>query len=97
MLAVVFHCPDMSLIREQELTPNMDKALHLDILVDLIRGGQNPQLFHRSLLLFASVARFAPSAVLHNVMPIFTFMGSDVLHRDDSYSFRVVQKVCNLH
>jgi hypothetical protein len=53
---------------------------------------QNPQVFHRCLLLFASIARFAPGAVLHHVMPIFTFMGSDVFHRDDSYSFRVVQK-----
>jgi len=26
-------------------------------------------------------------------MPVFTFMGSNVFHRDDSYSFRVVQKV----
>ena len=40
----------------------------------------------------ASLARIAPDAVLHNVMPIFTFMGSNVFHRDDAYSFRVVQK-----
>jgi hypothetical protein len=26
-------------------------------------------------------------------MPIFTFMGSNIFHRDDVYSFRVVQKV----
>jgi U3 small nucleolar RNA-associated protein 10 len=26
-------------------------------------------------------------------MPVFTFMGSNVFHRDDSYSFKVVQKV----
>jgi hypothetical protein len=24
---------------------------------------------------------------------VFTFMGSNVFHRDDNYSFRVVQKV----
>ena len=41
----------------------------------------------------ASLARLAPEAVLLNIMPIFTFMGSNVFHRDDSYSFRVVQKV----
>lgn len=44
----------------------------------------------------ASLARIAPDAVLHNVMPVFTFMGSNIFHRDDTYSFRVVQKVCNL-
>lgn len=41
----------------------------------------------------ASLTRLAPDSVLHNVMPVFTFMGSNVFHRDDSYSFRVVQKV----
>ena len=42
-----------------------------------------------------TLTRLAPDAVLRNVMPIFTFMGSNVFHRDDTYSFRVVQKVCN--
>ena len=41
----------------------------------------------------ATLTRLAPDAVLRNVMPIFTFMGSNVFHRDDTYSFRVVQKV----
>lgn len=54
----------------------------------------NPQTFHQALLLMASLARLAPESVLHNVMPIFTFMGSNVFHRDDTYSFRVIQKVC---
>jgi hypothetical protein len=53
----------------------------------------NPQTFHQALLLMASLSRLAPDSVLHNVMPVFTFMGSNVFHRDDSYSFRVVQKV----
>jgi len=53
----------------------------------------NPQTFHQALLLMASLARLAPESVLHNVMPVFTFMGSNVFHRDDTYSFRVIQKV----
>ena len=53
----------------------------------------NPQTFHQALLLISSLAHLAPEAVLRNVMPIFTFMGSSVLHRDDEYSFKVVQKV----
>ena len=52
----------------------------------------NPQTFHQALLLISSLAHLAPEAVLRNVMPIFTFMGSSVLHRDDEYSFKVVQK-----
>ncbi|KAJ7042839.1 hypothetical protein C8F04DRAFT_1251651 [Mycena alexandri] len=71
------------------LTPT---AIRLDILVDLIRVADNPQTFNQALLLMATLARLAPDSVLHNVMPVFTFMGSNVFHRDDSYSFRVVQK-----
>ena len=54
---------------------------------------ENPQTFHQALLLMASLARLAPDSVLHNVMPVFTFMGSNVFHRDDAYSFKVVQQV----
>ncbi|KAH8987299.1 hypothetical protein EDB92DRAFT_1876367 [Lactarius akahatsu] len=67
-------------------------GIRLDILVDIIRVSESPQTFHQALLLIASLARVAPKSVLHNVMPVFTFMGSNVFHRDDNYSFRVVQK-----
>jgi U3 small nucleolar RNA-associated protein 10 len=56
-------------------------------------ASESPQTFHQALLLIASLARVAPKSVLHNIMPVFTFMGSNVFHRDDNYSFRVVQKV----
>ncbi|KAF7373573.1 U3 small nucleolar RNA-associated protein 10 [Mycena sanguinolenta] len=76
--------------------PNLaPSAIRLDILVDLIRVADNPQTFNQALLLMATLARLAPDSVLHNVMPIFTFMGSNVFHRDDSYSFKVVQKTVN--
>ncbi|KAJ8075131.1 snoRNA-binding rRNA-processing protein utp10 [Marasmius tenuissimus] len=71
------------------LAPN---AIRIDILVELIRVTENPQTFHQALLLIASLARLAPDSVLHNIMPVFTFMGSNVFHRDDAYSFAVVQK-----
>lgn len=67
--------------------------IRLDVLVELIRVSENPQTFNQALLLMATLTRLAPDAVLRNVMPIFTFMGSNVFHRDDTYSFRVVQKV----
>ncbi|KII90106.1 hypothetical protein PLICRDRAFT_686024 [Plicaturopsis crispa FD-325 SS-3] len=75
------------------VAPNLSpSAIRLDILVELIRVADNPQTFHQALLLVASLSRLAPESVLHNIMPVFTFMGSNVFHRDDSYSFRVVQK-----
>ncbi|KAI0311668.1 hypothetical protein OF83DRAFT_1068421 [Amylostereum chailletii] len=62
-------------------------AIRLDVLVDIIRMSDNPQTFHQALLLIASLARLAPDSVLQNIMPVFTFMGSNVFHRDDTYSF----------
>ncbi|KAG6909155.1 hypothetical protein DXG01_001782 [Tephrocybe rancida] len=71
------------------LTPSV---IRLEILVELIRVSDNPQTFHQALFLMANLARLAPDSVLHNVMPVFTFMGSNVFHRDDAYSFKVVQQ-----
>ncbi|KAF9969190.1 HEAT repeat-containing protein 1, partial [Actinomortierella ambigua] len=33
-----------------------------------------------------------PEKVLHNIMPVFTFMGANVLRQDDNYSFHVIQQ-----
>ena len=43
-------------------------------------------------MVISELARFIPEAVLHNVMPIFTFMGASDFQRDDAYSFSVVEK-----
>ncbi|KJA17838.1 hypothetical protein HYPSUDRAFT_191636 [Hypholoma sublateritium FD-334 SS-4] len=73
--------------------PNLSPTvIRLDILVEVIRVSGNPQTFQQALLLIANLARLAPDSVLYNVMPVFTFMGSNVFHRDDSYSFKVVQQ-----
>lgn len=77
--------------------PVSANALRVDVLVDIIRSSDAPQTSHQALLLLGGLARLAPESVLVNVMPVFTFMGSNVLGRDDSYSFRVIQKVRPSH
>lgn len=57
-------------------------------------ASNNPQTYHQALVLISTLSRLAPESVLRDIMPIFTFMGSNVFHRDDAYSFNVVQKVC---
>jgi U3 small nucleolar RNA-associated protein 10 len=52
----------------------------------------SPPSSNQALLLLSTLAKLAPDSVLQNIMPVFTFMGSNVFHRDDSYSFRVIQK-----
>ncbi len=29
---------------------------------------------------------------MHNIMPIFTFMGANIMRQDDQYSFQVITK-----
>ncbi|TKY85315.1 hypothetical protein EX895_005477 [Sporisorium graminicola] len=69
------------------------QALRADIIVSVIKSSNNPQSFQHALLLLSKIASIAPETVLHNVMPIFTFVGSTVLQRDDAFSFSVVEKV----
>jgi len=64
---------------------------HLSLMTPIV--SDNTQTTHQALLLMASLTRLTPESVLHNVMPVFIFMGSNVFHRDDSYSFKVVQQV----
>ncbi|KAJ6578862.1 hypothetical protein DFH09DRAFT_980162 [Mycena vulgaris] len=89
LMSAVEHSAE-KIVEVPNLTPSV---IRLDILVELIRVADNPQTFNQALLLMATLARLSsPDSVLHNVMPVFTFMGSNVFHRDDSYSFKVVQR-----
>ncbi|KAL4062956.1 hypothetical protein V8B97DRAFT_2026593 [Scleroderma yunnanense] len=78
-----------------QITEPLSRPIRLEVLVELIRVTDNSQTFNEALLLMANLARLTPDSVLHNIMPIFTFMGSNVFHRDDSYSFKVVQNTIN--
>jgi U3 small nucleolar RNA-associated protein 10 len=59
----------------------------------LYTASTNPRTSQRALLVTAELARLIPDSVLHNAMPIFTFMGASDFQRDDAYSFGVVEKV----
>lgn len=66
--------------------------IRADTIVNVVKSSSNPQTFQQALLLLSTVARLAPDTVLHNAMPIFTFVGSTMLQRDDSFSFTVIEK-----
>jgi len=68
------------------------ESLGVEVLVKLIRSSSNPRTSQMALLFIGSLARLVPYAVLHNVMPIFTYVGSSDFQRDDAYSFAVVEK-----
>ena len=68
-------------------------AIRADVLVDCIRSTESPQVRNTALLLVSALATVAPELILHSVMPVFTFMGANVLHQDDDFSAYVVKQV----
>lgn len=74
-------------------TTDIIQSLRVDTVVNVIKTSKNPSTFQQALLLLSSIATLAPEIVLHSAMPIFTFVGSSVLQRDDTYSFTVVERV----
>ena len=69
-----------------------DDALRADLIVQCIRVTENPQTHSCALLLLSAIAKTHPDAVLMNIMPIFTYMGANILRNEDNYSFHVVQQ-----
>ncbi|PGG96383.1 hypothetical protein AJ80_09838 [Polytolypa hystricis UAMH7299] len=67
-------------------------AIRADLIVDCVRVSSSPQVQNTAILLVAGLAKIAPELVLHSVMPIFTFMGSNVLKKDDEYSAAVIDQ-----
>lgn len=63
------------------------------MIIDCVRTSESQQVQNTALLLVAALATVAPEIVLHSVMPIFTFMGSSVLRKDDEYSALVIDQV----
>ncbi|KAL4973598.1 U3 small nucleolar RNA-associated protein 10 [Aspergillus desertorum] len=73
--------------------PQFDtSAVRADLVVDCVRTTESPQVQNTALLLVAGLSVIAPELILHSVMPIFTFMGSSVLRKDDDYSVSVIDQ-----
>ncbi|KAK8849743.1 hypothetical protein IAR55_005078 [Kwoniella newhampshirensis] len=83
----------LALVEKIEDPAEINRAhVGIEVVIKVIRASTNPRTSQRTLLVAAELARLIPDAVLHNVMPIFTFMGASDFQRDDAYSFGVVEK-----
>ncbi|XP_053690561.1 HEAT repeat-containing protein 1 homolog [Sabethes cyaneus] len=92
ILSLLLHCcTDAAAAPEQEALSG--SAFIVELIVQCIRGTQNPQTHHHALLLLAHVAHLVPDQVLQNMMEIFTFMGSSVVRHDDVYSIQIISKI----
>ncbi|KAJ7987637.1 hypothetical protein DPEC_G00328550 [Dallia pectoralis] len=69
-----------------------EDKFNVELVVQCVRVSDMPQTHHQALLLLGSLAGIFPEKVLHNIMPIFTFMGANIMRLDDAYSFQVINK-----
>jgi U3 small nucleolar RNA-associated protein 10 len=69
-----------------------EDVIRTDLIVQCIRVTENPQTHNAALLLLAAIGLTHPQVVILNIMPVFTFMGANILRQDDNYSFHVVQQ-----
>uniref|UniRef100_A0A182VU08 HEAT repeat-containing protein 1 n=1 Tax=Anopheles minimus TaxID=112268 RepID=A0A182VU08_9DIPT len=81
------------MVQDESPFANAASMFKVEQIVQCIRGTQNPQTHHHALLLLAHVARYVPEQVLHNMMEIFTFVGSSIVRQDDAYSFQIISKI----
>lgn len=70
-----------------------DKVFEITLVVQCIRNTQNPQTHHHALQLLSHTAAMIPELVLHNMMDIFTFVGSSVVRRDDAYTYQIISNI----
>lgn len=83
----------LALVERIQSAEEIQRAhIGVEVIIKVIRASTNPRTSQRALLVASELARLIPDAVLHNIMPIFTFMSASDLQRDDAYSFGVVEK-----
>jgi len=74
------------------LPADVAQVVRADTIVSAIQVSANTQSINHAILLLARFARLDAELVLHNVMPIFTFVGLSVLQRDDRFTLSVVEQ-----
>ncbi|KAF2183654.1 hypothetical protein K469DRAFT_634795 [Zopfia rhizophila CBS 207.26] len=84
--------PMVDKLKQIQQPADYQAAIRVDLLIDCIRHSTSPQVQNGTLLLIASLASWVPELVLHNLMPIFTFIGSTLLRQKDDYSAHVVDQ-----
>jgi U3 small nucleolar RNA-associated protein 10 len=84
--------PIVITLKEHPEAAEYQSAVRADLLIDVIRHSTSPQVQNSALLLISSLATWVPDMILHNLMPIFTFIGSTLLRQQDDYSAQVVDK-----
>eukprot|EP00127_Corallochytrium_limacisporum_P001561 Clim_evm14s66 gene=Clim_evmTU14s66 len=72
-------------------------AMRADVAVTCLRISRNPATQHQALNVLNTMARLQPHRVVHEVMPIFTFMSTSTIRHDDNYTFKLIKDtICSI-
>ncbi|XP_075149829.1 HEAT repeat containing 1 homolog l(2)k09022 [Haematobia irritans] len=94
VLSALLHCCQKAIEDGCNLQTTLPKTtFRMDQIVQCLRASQNPQTHHNALLLLSHCANLFPQQVLHNIVDIFTFMGSSVVRHDDAFSFHIINDI----
>lgn len=63
-----------------------------ELVTDCLRHSDNLQVQNSALLLLAALSTIVPDKMVHNVMPVFTFIGHNMLYKDDEHSVNVINE-----
>lgn len=63
-----------------------------ELVTECLRSTDNPQVQNTALMVMATLSSVVPDRMVHNVMPIFTFIGHNMLSKDDEHSVNVVNE-----
>lgn len=63
-----------------------------EVVTECLRTTDNPQVQNTSLLVLAALSTVVPDRMVHNVMPIFTFISHNMLSKDDEHSINVINE-----
>ncbi|XP_047987936.1 HEAT repeat-containing protein 1 homolog [Leguminivora glycinivorella] len=91
--SLFYYCKKFVDDTDKDQLKSLKSMFDIELVVQCIRGTQNPQTHHHALILLTHAAYMLPEQVLHHTMEIFTFMGSSVLRHDDAYSFQIIIKI----
>lgn len=93
-LSALLHCCRVAQSAGVQLSSALPKTtFRIDQIVQCMRATKNPQTHHNALLLLSHCAVLFPQQVLHNIVDIFTFMGSSVVRHDDAFSFQIINNI----
>ncbi|XP_073824259.1 HEAT repeat containing 1 homolog l(2)k09022 [Musca autumnalis] len=94
VLSALLNCCQRAIEQDVNLQTALPKTtFRVDHIVQCLRASQNPQTHHNALLLLSHCAGLFPQQVLHNIVDIFTFMGSSVVRHDDAFSFHIINDI----